>query len=87
MLAAVLFAVARPYKKVSHNVMDVVFLIYAICFNIQSEVKCIEIMTTSFYTSSLFFAICPHYLPCVFITLCCAWAARGQMIALGLEYI
>ena len=39
MLAAVLFAVAHPYKKVAHNVMDVVFLIsLAMCFNIESEV-------------------------------------------------
>lgn len=39
MVAAILFAIARPYKKPSHNVTDVVFLIYlAVCFNIQSEV-------------------------------------------------
>lgn len=39
MSAAIVFAMARPYKKLSHNVTDVVFLIYlAICFNIQSAV-------------------------------------------------
>ena len=38
MLAAILFAIARPYKRASHNVMDVVFLVHlAICFNVQNE--------------------------------------------------
>ena len=39
MFVAILFAVVRPYRKLSHNIIDCVFMIYlGIYFNIQNEV-------------------------------------------------
>ena len=52
MFAAILFAVACPNKKRSHNIADVIFLIYlAICFNCQSQVHISELYNDK---SSLF---------------------------------
>ena len=39
MFVAILFAIARPYRKSLHNIMDVLFFVYlGIYFNIQNEV-------------------------------------------------
>ena len=66
MLAAVLFAVARPYKKVSNNVMEVVFLIYlAICFNIQSEVLFSKVYENNHYFFLHLFTIL-LYIPIIY---------------------
>lgn len=55
LLAAILIALVRPYKKLSHNVTDVIFLIHlAICFNIQSEVLITNIYGKTYFFSLLF---------------------------------
>ena len=54
MLAAILFAIVHPYKKHSHNIMDVVFLIYlAVCFNLQSLILFCKVYIS--WTASIHF--------------------------------
>lgn len=53
MLAAILFVLARPYKKLSHNLTDAIFLIHlAMCYNLQGEV-----LTTKVYDSKHFYFV------------------------------
>lgn len=65
MLAAILFIIARPYKRLSLNVIDVVFLVYlAICFSINNQIILTnETYGSEFHHSLLFIYVCLLLLP------------------------